>query len=55
MRSALDVAPPWQVAASIGLTLLLIVALVWLAGRVYRNAVLRTGGRVKVTDALRTD
>jgi ABC-2 type transport system permease protein len=55
MRSALDVAPLWQVAVSIGLTLLLIVVLVWLAGRIYRNAVLRMGGRVKIKDALRAD
>jgi ABC-2 type transport system permease protein len=53
MRSALGVAPVWQVAVAIGLTLLLIVGLVWLAGRIYRNAVLRTGGRVKIVDALR--
>lgn len=54
MRSALGVAPAWQVAVAIGLTLLLIVALVWLAGRIYRNAVLRTGGRIRIVDALRT-
>jgi ABC-2 type transport system permease protein len=55
MRSALGVAPVWQVVVSIGLTLLLIVVLVWLAGRIYRNAVLRMGGRVKIKDALRAD
>jgi ABC-2 type transport system permease protein len=54
MRSALDVAPLWQEALSIGLTLLLIVALVWLSGRVYGNAVLRMGGRVRFKDALRS-
>ena len=55
MRSALDVAPLWQVVVSIGLTLLLIVVLVWLAGRIYRNAALRMGSRVKIKDALRAD
>jgi ABC-2 type transport system permease protein len=55
MRSALDVAPVWQVVMSIGLTLLLIVVLVWLAARIYRNAALRMGGRVKIKDALRAD
>jgi hypothetical protein len=30
-----------------------VVALVALAGRVYRNAVLRTGARVRLVDALR--
>ena len=53
MRSALGVAPPWQVGVAIALTLLLIVVLVWLAGRIYGNAVLRMGGRVKINDALR--
>jgi ABC-2 type transport system permease protein len=53
MRMALGVAPLWQVIVSIGLTLLLIVVLVWLAGRIYRNAALRMGSRVKIKDALR--
>ncbi len=53
MRIALGAAPAWQIALSVGLTALLIVWLVWLAGRVYSNAVLRTGSRVKFTDALR--
>jgi ABC-2 type transport system permease protein len=53
MRIALGVAPAWQLALSVGLTALLIVGLVWLAGRVYSNAVLRTGSRVKFRDALR--
>jgi ABC-2 type transport system permease protein len=52
MRIALDVAPAWQVFLSVGLTCLLIAALVWFAGRVYRNAVLRMGSRVKLTEAL---
>jgi ABC-2 type transport system permease protein len=38
---------------ALGLTLLLIAALVRLAGRIYRNAVLRTGTRIKLSDALR--
>jgi ABC-2 type transport system permease protein len=52
MRIALDVATAWQIALSVVLTCLLIVALVWFAGRVYRNAVLRMGSRVKLTEAL---
>jgi ABC-2 type transport system permease protein len=35
------------------ISLALVPALVWLAGRVYANAVLRTGARVKLRDALR--
>jgi ABC-2 type transport system permease protein len=53
MRIALGVAPAWQVALSIGLTLALIVVLIWFAGRVYSNAVLRMGSRVKLRAALR--
>jgi ABC-2 type transport system permease protein len=53
MRIALGVAPVWQLILSAGLTALMIVGLVWLAGRVYGNAVLRTGSRVKLRDALR--
>lgn len=52
MRIALGVAPVWQIALSLALTVLLIAALVWFAGRIYRNAVLHTGSRIKLTDAL---
>jgi ABC-2 type transport system permease protein len=30
-----------------------IAVVTWLAGRIYRNAVLQTGGRVRLLDALR--
>ncbi len=53
MRIALGVAPPWQIALSATLAVLLIVALVGLAGRIYRNSVLRTGARVRLADAFR--
>lgn len=52
MRAALG-APAWEQWMALGLTLLLIAALVRLAGRIYRNAVLRTGTRIKLSDALR--
>ena len=52
MRIAMDVAPLWEVALSLALTVATIVALVWLAGRIYRNAVLRMGSRVKLREAL---
>jgi ABC-2 type transport system permease protein len=45
--------PGWQMAVAVVLALLLISALVWLAGRIYGNAVTRTGARVKLSDALR--
>jgi ABC-2 type transport system permease protein len=53
LRFALGVAPAWVIALSVVLSMLLVVALVALAGRVYRNAVLRTGARVKLSEALR--
>jgi ABC-2 type transport system permease protein len=52
MRIALGEVEPWEVALSLGLSLALIPVLVWLAGRIYSNAVLRSGGRIKLKDAL---
>lgn len=52
-RIAMGVAPAWQAWLALGLTLALIPVLVWLAGRIYRNSVLRTGTRVNLRDALR--
>jgi ABC-2 type transport system permease protein len=53
MRLALGVATGWQVALALLLTVALIAGLVWLCGRIYGNAVLRTGARVRLRDALR--
>jgi ABC-2 type transport system permease protein len=52
-RIALDVAPLWQIGVSAAVTLVGIAAVIALAGRVYSGAVLRTGSRVKLADALR--
>jgi ABC-2 type transport system permease protein len=52
IRIALGEVAPWEVAVSLGLSLALIPVLVWLAGRIYSNAVLRSGGRVKLREAL---
>ncbi|WP_315093617.1 ABC transporter permease [uncultured Cellulomonas sp.] len=52
MRIALGEVAAWEVALSLALSLALVPVLVWLAGRVYSNAVLRSGGRVKLKDAL---
>lgn len=43
----------WEVALSVLLLLATIAALIVIAGRVYGNAVLQTGGKVKLADALR--
>lgn len=52
VRIAAGVAPFWQVAISVVLVIATIAGLAALAGRIYRNSVLRLGGRVKWSDAL---
>ncbi len=53
MRLAMGSVPWWQVAAALGLAVAAVPLLVWLAGRLYRNGVVRTGARVRLADALR--
>lgn len=53
MRLAMGGVPVWETVLSVGLVVVLIPVLVWLAGRIYANAVMRSGARVKLTDALR--
>lgn len=52
-RIALGVAPFWQVLLAILLTLGAIALFTWIGGKIYRGAVLHTGGRVKLADAIR--
>lgn len=52
MRLAMGGVPAWEAVLSLGLVLVLIPVLVWLSGRIYRNAVLRTGAKVKLREAL---
>ncbi|HEX6471494.1 MAG TPA: ABC transporter permease [Streptosporangiaceae bacterium] len=52
MRVALGV-PAWELGTALGLTVLLAMALVGLAGRIYSNAVLRMGSRIRLSDAWR--
>lgn len=54
IRLAFGDVPVWQVALAVALVVLMIPALVWLSGRIYRNAVLRTGVRVRLREALRS-
>ncbi|WP_424184181.1 ABC transporter permease [Actinokineospora sp. G85] len=54
MRLAMGGVPAWQAGLAVVLVAALIPALVWLSGRVYRNAVMRSGAKVKLTDALRS-
>jgi ABC-2 type transport system permease protein len=53
MRLAMGGVPVWEAGLSVVLVVALIPVLVWFAGRIYRNAVLRTGARVKLRQALR--
>jgi ABC-2 type transport system permease protein len=52
MRLAMGGVPVWEAVLSVGLVVLLIPGLIWLAARIYRNAVMRTGAKVKLRDAL---
>ena len=52
-RYALGVAPRWEVGVSALITLAAIAVVVRVAGRVYRNSILRTGSRVSLREALR--
>lgn len=52
VRIAAGVAPFWQVAISVVLVIATIFVFAAIAGRIYRNSVLRVGGRVKFSDAL---
>jgi ABC-2 type transport system permease protein len=53
MRLAMGGVPVWEAVVSVGLVVLMIPALIWFAARIYRNAVMRTGAKVKLRDALR--
>jgi ABC-2 type transport system permease protein len=54
VRLALGVVPAWQAAVSVAGMIVIIPLLLWLSARIYRNAVLRSGARVKLRDAWRT-
>jgi ABC-2 type transport system permease protein len=53
MRLAMGGVPVWEAALSVGLVVAMIPLLVWLAGKIYANAVMRSGARVKLKDAIR--
>ncbi|GAB2745186.1 ABC transporter permease [Amycolatopsis magusensis] len=52
-RIAAGVVAGWEVALALVLTVAAVALFTWLGGKIYRNAVLRTGSRVKLTEALR--
>ena len=51
LRAALTDVPVWQIAAAAALMILAILALIRAGGRIYRGAVLHTGGRLGVRQA----
>ena len=53
IRIAVGGVEGWANLLSVCLSLAVIPILVWLAGRVYSNAVLRSGSRVSLREALR--
>jgi len=52
-RDAFGAVTGWELALSMGITLLTIPLLVWVAARVYQRGVLHTGGRMKLAEALK--
>ncbi|HVK20671.1 MAG TPA: ABC transporter permease [Actinokineospora sp.] len=52
-RIALGTIQGWEIAVAAALSLLSVAALAWVGGRIYAGAALRTGGRLKVREALR--
>lgn len=53
IRIAQGTAEAWEVALAVGLSVAIVPLLVWLAGRIYANAVMRTGARVPLREAFR--
>lgn len=53
VREALGAIALWETLLALGISLLTVPALVWVAARVYQRGVLHTGGRIKLTEALR--
>ena len=53
VRMAATDVPFWQVGLAVALTVASIVGLTWLAGRMYTNAAMRIGARVRFMDAFR--
>jgi len=54
VRVALDAIPLWQFVASVAITIVTIIVLVRIAGRIYSGGLLRYGGRVGFREAWRS-
>ena len=53
VRMAVSDVPLWQIGLAAGLAIASIGGLTWLAGRMYTNAAMRIGARVRFMDAFR--
>lgn len=53
VRAGFDAVSTWEIILAVALCLITIPLVIWIGGRVYSRAVLQTGGRVKLRDALR--
>ena len=55
VRTAAGEAPAWEVAVSVAIMLVAIALVVRIGGRVYAGALLRTGGKTKLREALKAE
>jgi ABC-2 type transport system permease protein len=55
VRMAAGEAAPWEVGLAVLLMLVAIAVIVRVGGRVYAGALMRTSGKVKLREALRTE
>lgn len=53
MRLAIGGVPLWETVLSLALMIAVLPGLVWLSARIYRNAIMRTGAKVKLREALK--
>lgn len=54
VRDAFGALEPWEMPLLVAIAVLTIPGLVWIAARVYQRGVLHAGGRMKLTEALRS-
>ncbi|HUH53128.1 MAG TPA: ABC transporter permease [Microbacteriaceae bacterium] len=53
VRVGFDAVETWEVVLSVAISVITVPLVIWIGGRVYSRAVLHTGGRLKLKDALR--
>ncbi len=54
LRDAMGAVELWEQLVALAISLAVIPVIVWLGGKIYANAVLRTGARIKLKDALKS-